>query len=74
MKKGVGWKDVCKVLNGLKEEPEKVRRAVLGYYTSILLKGGRNDLARKILECFEDNYYSTGRAGLVSSCYDVLFS
>ncbi|MCD6399911.1 AAA family ATPase [candidate division WOR-3 bacterium] len=39
-----GWKKVARVLSGLKDEdPEGVRRAVLGYCSSILLKGKVND-------------------------------
>jgi len=67
------WKTVSKVLSNLKVEPESVRRAVLGYYTNTLLRGS-NDKAFGIALCFEKNYYDTGKAGLILSCYDACTS
>jgi len=70
------WGNYCTVLKGLKEEPETIRRAVLGYMTAIMLnqingkKGFLNRLAA-ILEIFENNWYDSGRAGLVKACYEV---
>ncbi len=64
------WKKVAGILQGLKEEPETVRRAVLGYMTSVLLKS-ENDQAYIVMECFSDNFYYNGKAGLIMSCYEV---
>lgn len=39
-KKGGDWDDVCTILKGLKDkDPEKIRRAILGYSNSVLLNG-----------------------------------
>ena len=63
-------------VKNLKEEPETIRRAVLGYMSAIMLnqingkKGFLNRLAA-ILEIFENNWYDSGRASLVKACYEV---
>lgn len=67
------WKEISAVLSSLKEngkEPESIRRAILGYGTAILLKNGGDDIALKVSQ-FAHNYFDTGFAGLVSSCYAV---
>lgn len=70
------WADYCQVIKNLKEEPETIRRAVLGYMSAIMLnqingkKGFLNRLAA-ILEIFENNWYDSGRASLVKACYEV---
>lgn len=68
--KGGQWESICKILKGLSDEPEKVRRAVIGYMSSVLLNG-KNDRAAMVIECFEKPYYDTGKPGLVLSCYQA---
>lgn len=66
------WPEVASYLKDLKEEPEDVRRAILGYMTTVLLGGGK--LAARaffIITCFEDSFYNSGKAGLVRACYEV---
>jgi len=56
------------------QEPESVRRAVLGYCSTILSRGFNGSNAPKaavIMECFLDNFYDSGYAGLVLSCYQA---
>lgn len=68
----VGWKQTAKVLEGLKgQDAEGIRRVVLGYCQSILLKGNRNDLAALIIEQFEKPLYEIGFPGLVFNCYAI---
>ena len=39
-----GWKNIASIIQGLKdEEPESIRRLVLGYCSSVLLKSGNSD-------------------------------
>ena len=67
-----GWKSVSKILNGLrKEEPESIRRAVLGYCQSVLLKGD-NVQAAVIMETFMDPFYDNGFPQLVFCCYSAV--
>lgn len=63
------WKDVVEVRKALKEEPESVRRAVLGYMNAVLLSGKDSARAVHVIECFKEPYYNTGPAGLTLSCY-----
>lgn len=68
-----GWKRISSILKGLsKEDPERIRRAVLGYCQAILLKGENNNAAI-VMEEFIEPFYNTGFPGLVLACYSVLF-
>jgi len=64
------WKIISKLIKGIEQEPESIRRAILGYMGAVLLNG-RNDRADEILEAFWDNYYDVGKAGLTHSCYMI---
>ena len=71
---GKRWNSVAEILNGLKgEEAESVRRAVLGYCQSVLLKGD-NDRAGLIMELFIEPFYNSGFPGLIFACYSVVKS
>jgi len=66
------WVDVAKILKGVEEEPEKLRRMILGYFTAVALGNSPLvPLAAYILEVFRDHYYDCGKAGLVANCYEV---
>ena len=66
-----GWKKISTILTGLKDQdPENIRRAVLGYCSAVLLKTD-NPQAGLVMECFVDNFYNTGFPGLVFACYSV---
>lgn len=67
--KRASWKELAACISSLKAEPESTRRGVLGYMTSVLLKGAENDQASNILDCFAEPYYNTGKAGLVLSAW-----
>jgi len=69
---GAPWKKVANILQGLQDEdPERIRRAVLGYCQSILLNG-QNAPAAVALEEFIEPFYDSGRPGLVLACYRTL--
>lgn len=64
-----GWKTVSVILKGLKEEdPERVRRAVLGYCSSVLLNKDSPG-AFVIMEQFIIPLYDSGYPGLVMASY-----
>jgi len=68
---GGNYKSCAAVLKKCEDEdPEGVRRMVLGYFRKIMLN---NPSAKtfKILKAFEMNYYDSGKAGLVISCYEA---
>lgn len=73
MFKGTDWSAVIKVLSSLKEEPESIRRAILGYCNSILMKK-KDARAYVVMSCFRENYYDTARAGLTMSCFEAVES
>ncbi len=65
------WKKISVILKGLNQEPETIRRMILAYMTSVLLNTGGQKPAR-IIDCFLDNFYDSGKAGLVLACYESL--
>jgi DNA polymerase III subunit gamma/tau len=69
---GSGWRAVSTILKGLKDEdPESIRRHVLGYCQSVLLNGDQ-ERAGLVMEAFIEPFYNTGMPGLVFACYDVI--
>jgi len=65
------WKELSVMLKGIDQDAEGVRRAVLGYLTSVLINGKYSDgkrVAQMIAE-FSNNYYDTGKSGLITSIY-----
>ena len=72
--KGAGWKEVSTILQGLKnQDAESIRRHVLGYSESVLLKSD-NSRAAHIIEEFYEPLYNVGFPGLVYCCYSVVKS
>jgi DNA polymerase-3 subunit gamma/tau len=70
----VSWKQIARILEGLKDQdPESIRRHVLAYCRSVLLKE-ENDRAALIIEQFWDAFYDIGFPGLVYACYSVVRS
>lgn len=72
LKGKVKWGEVAAIIKGIDEEPESVRRAILGYMNAVLLSGKDSARAAYILDCFKDPYFNTGAAGLTLSCYAAL--
>lgn len=68
--RGAPWSEVAPILKSLKDEPERIRQAVMGYMNAVLLGGKKNPMAAAILDTFLDNVtmYS-GRPGLTALCY-----
>jgi DNA polymerase III delta prime subunit len=69
---GAKWNKIAEILKGLKDqEPETIRRIVLGYCQAILLSGKDEPLCGLILEEFMDVNFSNGYPQLVKSAYSV---
>lgn len=65
------WKQVSIILTGLKgQDPEGIRRHVLGYAQAVLLKSD-NEKAGLVLEEFLEPTYNSGYPQLVFACYSV---
>jgi DNA polymerase III gamma/tau subunit len=63
------WNKIATILTGLKDqEPESIRRAVLGYCQAVLLKNGSPNIAQVMGE-FIEPFYNTGFPGLTYACY-----
>lgn len=74
LKGGTGWKPVATILSGLKDQdPESIRRHVLGYCQAVLLKSDQ-ERAGLVMEEFIEPFYNTGFPGLVYACYAVMKS
>jgi len=68
------WKKVAGILTGLKDQDEEgIRRLVLGYCNSILLKGN-NFNAFLIMDEFSQPFYDIGTPGLTLACYKSVFN
>jgi DNA polymerase-3 subunit gamma/tau len=66
------WPTVSAILKGLQEqEPESVRRAILGYCSVILLKEN-NPWAFVIMDCLKTPTYDMGWPGIVMACYEII--
>jgi DNA polymerase-3 subunit gamma/tau len=71
---GSAWGGLRPVLEGLKKQqadPEKLRRAVMGYMAAILMKT-ENRQAAWCLSCFEAPLYNSGFPGLVLQCWNAV--
>lgn len=69
--KGEKWNKVRVILEGIKDqEPESIRRAVLGYCQAVLLKE-ENERAGLIMENFIEPFFNTGFPGLVFACFSI---
>lgn len=66
------WKQVTNILNKIKDQdPESIRRLVLSYCNSILLKG-ENTTAGLVMEYFIEPFYNTGFPGLTFACFSIV--
>lgn len=69
------WRDAAKVLAGIDEDPEQVRRLILGYARKVLIES-RNDAvcdrAAAVIANFRHPLYDLGAAGLALGAWDSL--
>jgi DNA polymerase-3 subunit gamma/tau len=65
------WVKLSILLKGIEGEPESIRRAILGYLSNWLLKckGDEGKKVALLMAEFSNNYYDSGKAGLITSCY-----
>jgi len=68
------WPTVQKILRELKEEPESVRRAVIGYMSAVALKEsdpGKVKTCIQVFNAFRHNFFDNGKAGLTFACWEA---
>ena len=68
--KANSWATVTGILANIKEEPEAIRWAVMGYCRSILMKEA-NHKAYVVLDCFSKDFWNTKDNGLMLACYEA---
>lgn len=69
------WERISSILKSIEDEPESIRRAVLGYINSVALNSKKtNDDVYYIYESFKYPFYDTGKAGLTFACYEIINS
>jgi len=77
---GKPWKVVAGIIPNIAEEPESIRRGVLGYLSAVLMnkktdtQSGKNEATKiyLIMSCFKENYFYTGKSGLILSCFEAV--
>ncbi len=68
--KGNVWQTVVDLLKNLETDDwERVRRAILGYMTSVLLSERGDYRVAQIIDTFSRPYYDVGKSGLVRDLY-----
>jgi len=74
MNRGAKWADVGKLVMELEDEPEQLRRLVLGYASKVLAgaSGPAAEKAFRVICCFEGNFFDSGKAGLLRACYECV--
>lgn len=72
---GANWDKVCGSMADCDEEPESVRRRVMGYAAAVLVKvdGERRQRAYRVLKAFGPTVMYSGRPGLLTACYEACF-
>ena len=69
---GTPWKKIAVILTGLKDQqPEDIRRSVIWYCNSILLKES-NEKAALVLEEFIEPFYNSGSPQLTLACWRTI--
>lgn len=72
MLKNAGWGKMSGILKGLKSsEPEKIRRAVIGYMSAVLLNGG-DAKAALVIDIFREPVFHSGMPGIVLASYQTM--
>lgn len=67
------WKDMAAVLKSVSEEPESLRRMILGYARTCMLNSPHIAArASIVIQAFQDNFYDSGQAGLAMACWEVM--
>jgi DNA polymerase-3 subunit gamma/tau len=72
MPENTKWARIKEVLKAYKGDGESARRAILGYLSKVLLNNG--DITTALMaENFEENFFDSGKAGLILACYRSVF-
>lgn len=67
---GNAWSEIKMAFPAISTDPEKTRQAFLAYFGKVLLSTESKEVAYK-MSFFLDNYYSSGKWGLLASLFSV---
>jgi DNA polymerase III gamma/tau subunit len=67
------WNKLKVMLKNLKTDGESARRPILGYLSSVLINNGSITIAF-MMEEFKNNFFDSGKAGLILACYKAVYS
>jgi len=68
------WIKVAQTLSATKQEPEGLRRAVLGFCNKILITNANKNIQKRaasIINAFEMDVFSSGLAGISLKCFEL---
>jgi len=72
MLKNATWKSLSTILKNIKnKDPEKMRRAILGYMSAVLLNGG-DAKAALIIDIFKEPVFHSGLPGIILYVYQTM--
>jgi DNA polymerase III gamma/tau subunit len=67
------WKEIAEIVSSLQDEPEKIRYAILTYFSKVLLdpknKVALLERSSMIIDLFSESFIYSGKAGLVNALY-----
>ena len=67
------WEKVVAVIKKMEDEPETVRRKVLGYLNVVVMGTPKKmGTAYAVMDAFRDNFYDSGKAGLTLACWEAI--
>lgn len=69
-RKSVSWSEIAKVLKSMEDEPEGVRRVILGYAQALLLSNKDPEWAFTVIDIFRKSLMYEGKPGLCAMCYE----
>jgi DNA polymerase-3 subunit gamma/tau len=70
LKRNSTWSEVSDIIKGINTEQETVRRAVLKYFTTVLLDEP-TPMAALVINLFNSPFYDGGKAALTYACYET---
>lgn len=66
------WAKLKVLLKNYKGDGESARRPILGYFEKVMLNNGGDEIFF-MMQPFKENFFNSGKAGLVSACYESVF-
>lgn len=69
------WSKMTQILNGISNDPENVRWAILGYMNKVILNPNTRNIKTiaEIINIFSESYIYCGKAGLSRDCFYACF-